>query len=140
MKSGALIVGCAIVLFGLQACSRPHGHDSGPGGNHVSHGHGKGGGPPPWAPAHGHRRKTAYRYYQHHEVYYHVAEGEFAWREDGGWKIGIALPPHIRIDLSKDYEVVEFEGDEPWRRPDAPGRGKGKGKGGKGKKAKKGHE
>ena len=74
----------------------------------------RGGGPPPWAPAHGYRRKKAYRYYHNHEVYYDTASAEFYWHEGGGWHVGVRLPGHIHIELSRGYNVVEYGGDEPW--------------------------
>lgn len=95
-------------------------------------------GPPPWAPAHGYRRKMEYRYYPKSQVYYNKTKNEYSWLEAGDWKIGTRLPRSIDLGDSVD---IELEGDQPWkthdqvrnhyppgqqRKKDHPGKGRGR--------------
>lgn len=80
----------------------------------VEESHGEKGGPPPWAPAHGYRRKQAYRYYYDREIYYNVDKGSWVWIEAGGWRVGRRLPDKIVLDPRVDrFAIVELEGDRP---------------------------
>lgn len=75
---------------------------------------GKKGGPPPWAPAHGYRRKVAYRYYYDREIYYNVDKGYWIWIEGGGWRAGRKLPNFITINPRADkFAIIDLEGDDP---------------------------
>lgn len=81
--------------------------------DHHSHYESHKPGPPPWAPAHGYRAKTAYRYYEVPRCYYRE-DGAWIWFESGDWRIGSKLPSHYQLDFDRGYKVVEFEGNEPW--------------------------
>lgn len=70
-------------------------------------------GPPPWAPAHGFRRKMAYRYYFDSEVYYSPARDQWVWVENGDWRVGRRLPEFIEGNLG-DYVRIDLEADRPW--------------------------
>jgi hypothetical protein len=68
-------------------------------------------GPPPWAPAHGWRRKhETYYYYPSHEVYYYPHQRRYYWYANGQWRSGPKLPSHYvihehrRVVLDLDYE------------------------------------
>jgi hypothetical protein len=71
-----------------------------------------GGGPPPWAPAHGHRRKMNYHYYPSCEVYHNIDSGQWVWLEAGNWRVGTRLPDSIHARLG-DHVSVEIAGDRP---------------------------
>jgi hypothetical protein len=72
------------------------------------------GGPPPWARAHGYRRKISYQYYPDHEVYYCPSRRQYVWFEHGEWRVGVALPPSITIDARHDRSyVVSLASDAP---------------------------
>ena len=51
--------------------------------------------PPPWAPAHGYRRKFVY--YPNQKVYYDPASSRYFWIDAGIVKIGAKLPDSIKI-------------------------------------------
>ena len=109
------------------------------------------GGPPPWARARGLRRKAAYRYYFNNEVYFHVQNKEYVWREGGQWKRGRQVPQSVRLSRS-EFVTLDLEGDRPEvhhdqvkrdhpkqeesrgrGRPDQPGQSRGRGgQGGRG--------
>ncbi len=55
-------------------------------------------GPPPWAPAHGYRRK--FLYYSHHHVYYDPTARKYFWLDAGVVKVGIKLPDWIHLSGS----------------------------------------
>lgn len=68
-------------------------------------------GPPPWAPAHGWRRKhERYYYYPAVQVYYYPSVRRYYWLEGREWRFGPRLPRYIvieqhrKIDLDLDYE------------------------------------
>jgi hypothetical protein len=68
-------------------------------------------GPPPWAPAHGWRRKhETYYYYPRHQVYYYPHQRKYYWIDGGQWRYGSRLPRHYiieehkRVVLELDYE------------------------------------
>lgn len=74
-------------------------------------------GPPPWAPAHGWRRKhERYHYYPAIEVYYYPSVRRYYWLEGGDWRIGTRLPRHYvlkehrRVVLDLDYEPHKHHG------------------------------
>jgi hypothetical protein len=71
-------------------------------------------GPPPWAPAHGYRRKMHhYVYYPGSAVYYARDRGVYIFFESGHWRVGGRLPDHIEIDPGHGVEL-ELETDEPY--------------------------
>jgi hypothetical protein len=106
----------------------------------------RGGGPPPWAPAHGYRRKVAYRYYPTLEIYFHLGRSEYFWLESGVWKVGVELPPALRVEFgAATFVAVDLDGDHPGAfhaqvkaghgvavKPGAGGRGRGGGDNGRG--------
>ncbi len=59
---------------------------------------GKRRGPPDHAPAWGYRRKQEYVYFPHQQVYYHPCEKQYLWVEKGQIKVGVELPPWIKVD------------------------------------------
>lgn len=68
-------------------------------------------GPPPWAPAHGWRRKhETYYYYPSHQVYYYPHLRRYYWFDGGHWRYGTQLPRHYvihehrKVVLDLDYE------------------------------------
>lgn len=68
-------------------------------------------GPPPWAPAHGYRRKhEKYYYYPVVQVYYYPTAKRYVWLEAGEWKVGVRAPTRVvlveteRIELELDHE------------------------------------
>ena len=68
-------------------------------------------GPPPWAPAHGWRRKhETYYYYPVVQVYYYPSVRRYYWLEGTVWRYGERLPryyviePAKRVVLNLDYE------------------------------------
>ena len=74
-------------------------------------------GPPPWAPAHGWRRKhETYHYYPAIEVYYYPSIGRYYWLDGGDWRFGVRLPRHYviaehkRVVLDLDYEPHKHHG------------------------------
>jgi len=68
-------------------------------------------GPPPWAPAHGWRRKNeTYFYYPVTQVYYYPSVRRYYWLEGREWRYGDRLPRYFvlnqdkRVVLDLDYE------------------------------------
>lgn len=68
-------------------------------------------GPPPWAPAHGWRRKQeTYYYYPATQVYYYPSLRRYYWIDGREWRSGDRLPRRFiaddnkRIVLDLDYE------------------------------------
>lgn len=62
-------------------------------------------GPPPWAPAHGWRRKhETYHYYPATQVYYYPTVRRYYWLEGREWRFGDLLPR--RFILEKDKKIV----------------------------------
>lgn len=68
-------------------------------------------GPPPWAPAHGWRRKhETYYYYPATQVYYYPSVRRYYWLEGREWRYGDRLPRYYvieedkRVLLDLDYE------------------------------------
>ena len=94
-------------------------------------------GPPPWAPAHGWRRKhETFHYDPVVQVYYFPANRTYYWLEAGQWQVGVRLPSRYVIQEHK-MVAVDLD-DEPHKHhhkikaqypPDYFERGKGKGKG-----------
>jgi hypothetical protein len=69
-------------------------------------------GPPPWAPAHGWRRKhETYHYYPAIQVYYYPSVRKYYWVERGNWKSGGRLPAHYVVERHKKI-VIDLD-DEP---------------------------
>ena len=71
------------------------------------------GGPPPHAPAHGYRRKYAYRYYPNDQVYYDVDRRLYFYLAGGNWKVAVALPSSVHLDLG-GYVRLEMDSDIPY--------------------------
>ncbi len=93
-------------------------------------------GPPPWAPAHGWRRKhETYYYYPAAQVYYYPSVGRYYWIEGREWRYGSRLPRYFvveddkRVVLELDYEPhtdhAKFKALYP---PDYHERDRGKGR------------
>ncbi len=70
-------------------------------------------GPPPWAPAHGYRRKQAYYYYPNGDIYYNRDKKEYVWIEAGDWKFGTKLPTSLESALNGPKVSIDLEGDDP---------------------------
>ena len=70
------------------------------------------GGPPPWAPAHGYRRKATHRYYPAKGVYYDLTKKVYVYLENGSWRVGGSLPDSLKRGLGKAEEIV-VEGGDP---------------------------
>ncbi len=69
-------------------------------------------GPPPWAPAHGWRRKNeTYYYYPSVQVYYYPSVRRYYWLEGREWRYGGRLPRHYLVDEHRRV-VLELD-DEP---------------------------
>ena len=93
-------------------------------------------GPPPWAPAHGWRRKhETYYYYPSTQVYYYPGVQRYYWREGREWRYGERLPRYFRLDRDKrvvldlDYEPHTYHGKiRAMYPPDYDDRGYRKGK------------
>lgn len=98
----------------------------------------KRGGPPPWAPAHGHRAKHAYRFYPSVGVYVDVRTGQYFYMSGGTWTVSAQLPPRIVLD-GDGFVTLELETDQPYNHYEQhkvrynghgkPHRGKHKGRG-----------
>lgn len=69
----------------------------------------EGGGPPPWAPAHGYRRK--FQYYPKQKVYYRPDTKQYFWVDTGVIKVGTKLPSWIKI--SGSGTTAELDTDKP---------------------------
>ena len=69
----------------------------------------EGGGPPPWAPAHGYRRK--FQYYPKQKVYYRPDTKQYFWIDAGAVKVGTKLPSWISI--SGSGTTAELDTDKP---------------------------
>jgi hypothetical protein len=72
-------------------------------------------GPPPWAPAHGWRRKhETYYYYPATQVYYYPSVRRYYWLEGRDWRYGDRLPRYYTLDqdrrvvLDLDYEPHNY--------------------------------
>lgn len=68
-------------------------------------------GPPPWAPAHGWRRKhETYHYYPATQVYYYPTVRRYYWLDGREWRFGDRLPRRFIVETDKkivldlDYE------------------------------------
>ena len=66
-----------------------------------------GGGPPPWAPAHGYRRK--FQYYPQQKVYYRADTKQYFWVDAGVVKVGTSLPSWIKISGSGTTAELDTE-------------------------------
>lgn len=69
--------------------------------------------PPPWAPAHGKRAQYQYKYYPNMSVYYDARRSVYFYLDTGTWKVSVALPAHVRIDVN-DYVTLEMDTAEPY--------------------------
>lgn len=72
-------------------------------------------GPPPWAPAHGYRAKRGYYYYPGCNVYYRPDDRMWFYLEGDNWRVGAALPSHIRVDFNRSVSL-EMDSDRPYSR------------------------
>ncbi len=70
-------------------------------------------GPPPWAPAHGHRKKYKYRYYPDCSVYYDTGRGIYFYFEGDNWTVGASLPTSLYNDLGGHVEI-SMDTDKPY--------------------------
>ncbi len=94
-------------------------------------------GPPPWAPAHGYRRKhETYYYYPVVQVYYYPTLRRYYWLEGSQWRFGARLPRYYviererRVVLNLDYEPhTKHSKIKTVYPPGYFAKGKGKGKG-----------
>jgi hypothetical protein len=76
--------------------------------------HGQKGGPPPWAPAHGYRKKYKYRYYPSTQVYYDTGQSIYFYFSSGQWQVSKNLPRQIRMSMGHDV-ILEMNTDKPYR-------------------------
>jgi len=83
-------------------------------------------GPPPWAPAHGYRRKFTYTHYPSNNVYFDRERKLWFWIEGRGWKVGVELPSRIRIEQSEGVKIT-LDADNPYE-SGSSNRGRGTGK------------
>ena len=65
----------------------------------------KKGGPPPWAPAHGQRRKM--HYYPDQRVYYYPDKGTYWYLKAGEWRFGLSLPSGIKLGSPVEVTAPE---------------------------------
>lgn len=70
-------------------------------------------GPPPWAPAHGHRKKYKYRYYPDSYVYYDTGRGLYFYIEGDNWAVGASLPTYLQKDLG-GHVMISMNTDMPY--------------------------
>jgi hypothetical protein len=70
-------------------------------------------GPPPWAPAHGHRKKYKYRYYPDSYVYYDTGRSLYFYIESGDWVVGASLPIPLNNNLG-GHVVISMNTDTPY--------------------------
>lgn len=63
-------------------------------------------GPPPWAPAHGFRRKHGYYYYPGASVYFRPADRMWFYLEGGRWRAGAQLPASVQIDFHRSVPLT----------------------------------
>jgi len=70
-------------------------------------------GPPPWAPAHGHRKKYQYRYYPDCSVYYDTGRSLYFYIESDNWAVTASLPIYLSDDLG-GYVVFDMNTDKPY--------------------------
>lgn len=69
----------------------------------------KQGGLPPWAPAHGYRRK--FLYYPKRGIYYDAQKKQYFWVDAGVVKVGVKLPAGIRV--GEEGVTVELPREMP---------------------------
>jgi hypothetical protein len=69
-------------------------------------------GPPPWAPAHGFRRKHSYYYYPGADVYFRPEDRVWFYLEGRNWRFGASLPTTIRVDFDRAVSL-SMETDQP---------------------------
>lgn len=70
-------------------------------------------GPPPWAPAHGHRKKYRYRYYPETSVYYDAGRSIYFYIEGSNWVVAASLPNRLLKELG-GYVIVDMNTDKPY--------------------------
>lgn len=75
-------------------------------------------GPPPWAPAHGYRRKHRYYYFPRYNFYFDKRRRVYIYYAGKGWSIKADIPLDLREDDLRTTRKVqlEFSGDEPYER------------------------
>jgi hypothetical protein len=71
-------------------------------------------GPPPWAPAHGFRRKHEYYYYPGADVYFRPADRVWFYLEGRDWRFGASLPTSIRVDFAHSVPLA-MDSDQPFK-------------------------
>ena len=70
-------------------------------------------GPPPWAPAHGHRKKYQYRYYPDSSIYHDTGRSLYFYIESDNWTVAASLPSRLYEHLG-GYVVVDMTTDKPY--------------------------
>ena len=72
-------------------------------------------GPPPWAPAHGYRKKYGYRYHYYPDnfVYYDTERGVYFYIKSGNWEVGGSLPGYGVNELG-GYVTIDMNTDKPY--------------------------
>ncbi|MFZ5775409.1 MAG: hypothetical protein ACOY3Z_08010, partial [Thermodesulfobacteriota bacterium] len=70
-------------------------------------------GPPPHAPAHGYRRKAAYRYYPDSHVYFDAGRRLYFYLDGGSWRSNSSLPAFLGGALGA-FVNIEADHDKPY--------------------------
>ena len=70
-------------------------------------------GPPPWAPAHGHRKKYQYRYFPDCSVYYDTGRNLYFYLKADNWVVSVSLPNELNMRLS-GHVVIGMDTDKPY--------------------------
>lgn len=80
-------------------------------------------GPSARAQAHGFHRTFQYRYWARQDVYYDLQNHQYVWFEQGGWRVGAALPAEFHVNPDGGM-LMETQSPLPWldRQPSDRGR------------------
>jgi hypothetical protein len=70
-------------------------------------------GPPPWAPAHGHRKKYQYRYYPDCSVYFDTGRSLYFYIEADAWVVSVSLPNDLNVRLG-GHVIIDLDTDKPY--------------------------
>jgi hypothetical protein len=74
----------------------------------------KGKGPPPWAPAHGYKKRHVY--FPDHKTYYDQNEGVYIYYSNGNWTLSVEVPIHLKnvdLKLAAKVEIDMDDTDKP---------------------------